>query len=374
MTIAAPDDPWWLWLGAGVIAVTVHALALGSLPAPAPELSGGTPGSGVLIVRGVALPSLRLTAAPAATAAAVALATPVAAVAANPALASAGGSPPVPATSSLAAVPIPSTLVASAEPSPVTPASPVPIAAAAIASSLAPAVAATTANAPLSSASVAPMTMPAPAQPAPSLVLAAPATAPSLGETAAARPKTIVAAAARSVGRPLARASECELSGAAADAFCTLVAGVPVGAEGRAELAVRPTDGIFFADEYLVVNVRLPLAVGGGHLYVLYLDHTGDLVHLRPNALAAATEVPAGARLRLGGDADQRIAGVRDWRFDPPYGQGLIVAWLTRHALPLFPRPEVEQAAPFLAALKAALPAAELVWVAHRPLESRPRA
>jgi hypothetical protein len=431
MTAADVDQPWQVWLGAGTLALAIHALALAVLPGRSPGAGGQglPPGQGVLVLKGMALPAVELRAAPPALQAPPApvlatapVATPARVVSAAPAaaptlpppapLAVAAARPTAavtasPATSlaatvpSAAAVPIPSSLVATTEaPAPAVPPSPVPGAAAVAATpatpslgstavtgaAAKPAIAATVEEtaSPSRVLAVAPTvaaTAPVPAATAP--VRVAPATAaisaaappgPAVGSPVTTlRPATVVAAATPSVGRPVAGARDCGLAGPAAETFCTLLAGVPVGAEGRSELGLRPADGVFFANDYLVVTVRLPVALGAGHLYVSYLDHTGEIVHLRPNALSPETEVPAGARLRIGADADQRAEGVRDWRFDPPFGQGLIIAWLTRRPLALFPRPEVEPAGPFLAEVKEALTTAELVWAAHRPLESRPR-
>lgn len=429
MTMADVDQPWQVWLGAGTLALAIHALALAVLPGRGPGAGGqGAPhGQGVLVLKGVTLPAIELRAAPpasqappatvmttapvaapaqlvaAASVAAPTLAPPAPMAAASlTATVPAGRAAPLAATvPSAAAVPIPSSLVAATEaPAPAVPPPLVPGPATVAATLATPSIASTTvtreapepsiaataketaspsrvvavaptvaATAPVAAASapvrVAPSTAAISTTATPGPAVASPVT--TLG------PATVVAAATPSVGRPLAGARDCGLAGPAAETFCALVAGVPVGAEGRTELALRPADGVFFANDYLVVNVRLPVALGAGHLYVSYLDHTGEIVHLRPNPLSPETEVPAGARLRIGADADQRAEGVRDWRFDPPFGQGLIVAWLTRRPLALFPRPEVEPAGPFLAEVKEALMTAELAWAAHRPLESRPR-
>jgi hypothetical protein len=79
-------------------------------------------------------------------------------------------------------------------------------------------------------------------------------------------------------------------------------------------------------------------------LMVDYFDASGQVLHLRPNALVPAEPVPPDTPLRVG-DGDLAIT------IAPPFGQEIAVAFATSSPLHDPGRPLVEPAGPYLADL-----------------------
>lgn len=81
-------------------------------------------------------------------------------------------------------------------------------------------------------------------------------------------------------------------------------------------------------------------------IYVDYFDALGQVIHLRPNALAPLEQVAANAAFSIGrgDDFDLRIA--------PPFGQDIAVAFASSDRLYEAERPLIEPALPYLAEMR----------------------
>lgn len=141
--------------------------------------------------------------------------------------------------------------------------------------------------------------------------------------------------------------------------FCAALDLVEAVAAGAVAAPPRPAlnraDGVYREGDYVAVTVEIPGDADGHHLHVAFLDHAGKVVHLLPNPMASDTRVAAGQRVRLGVEAYERLAGVRDYRVTPPFGPGMILAILSVRPLPGVGAAEVEPLAAFLASLDSAL-------------------
>lgn len=165
----------------------------------------------------------------------------------------------------------------------------------------------------------------------------------------------------RDLAAGLPAAGEPELAVEVLEApFCMaldLVEPIASTAGGSPVVALNSVNGIFHVGDYVVVTVEVPADVAWGHLHVVYLDLAGKVVHLLPNAFATATTVQGGQRVRLGVEANERRAGVRDYQVTPPFGRGVVLALLSPVPLPGVGAREVETVAELLASLRMALAA-----------------
>jgi len=123
-------------------------------------------------------------------------------------------------------------------------------------------------------------------------------------------------------------------------------------------VAVRTNhgDGVFRDGDYLVVYATAPPGPPV-HLYVDFVDPGGDVVHLRPNPAAPESMVDGGSQIQLGVEAAGIKPGARYYQLGEPYGRAVVMVLAS--AAPLFssPRPEVEPATTYLAALGQSLAA-----------------
>jgi hypothetical protein len=92
-----------------------------------------------------------------------------------------------------------------------------------------------------------------------------------------------------------------------------------------------------------------------GYLYVDYLDSGGSFVHMLPSPSQSMNAVAPGQRVVLGSTSTGAPTGAQQYEIAPPHGRGMIVAMVSRRPLLAGPRPEVESADDYLAALDAAL-------------------
>jgi tRNA A-37 threonylcarbamoyl transferase component Bud32 len=115
-------------------------------------------------------------------------------------------------------------------------------------------------------------------------------------------------------------------------------------------------DGVFRDGDYLVVYATAPPGPPV-HLYVDYVDPGGDVVHLHPNPAAPESMVDGGSQIQLGVEAADIQPGARYYQLGEPYGRAVVMVLAS--AAPLFsnPRPEVESATTYLAALGQSLAA-----------------
>lgn len=119
-------------------------------------------------------------------------------------------------------------------------------------------------------------------------------------------------------------------------------------------LSLNNPDRVYREGDSLVVEVTAA-PDRAAHVYLDYFDAAGNVVHLRPNPLAEATRLAAGATARHGVPAEERRPGVRHYEVVPPFGRNLLL--LLAADTPLFEsqRPELEPAADYLRALEALL-------------------
>lgn len=125
-------------------------------------------------------------------------------------------------------------------------------------------------------------------------------------------------------------------------------------ADGPGIMLNRP-DATFTAGDFVVATIAVPPDLERGHLNVMFVDHTGKVVHLLPNAFVHDTEVQGGQTVRLGVEANERRAGVRDYQVTPPYGRGMMLALWSPVPLDGLGLNEVERVEDLLPALASAL-------------------
>ncbi len=137
--------------------------------------------------------------------------------------------------------------------------------------------------------------------------------------------------------------------------FCealTLLNSHAGGARSGSEAPViRPLrHGIEFKNGEPIVLEASAAAAGGGYLYVDYLQRDGTVIHMLPTLVKPDNRAEANGRIVIGEGARQYLAG-------EPYGTDLVI--MVQSPEPLFakPRPEIEPARPYLAALRQALAA-----------------
>jgi hypothetical protein len=120
-------------------------------------------------------------------------------------------------------------------------------------------------------------------------------------------------------------------------------------------LALNRADANYAAGDFVVVTITVPADFAGGYLNVLFVDAAGKVVHLLPNPYLRDTQVHGGQTVRLGVEANERRAGVRDYQVTPPYGRGMLLAILSTVPLTGVGRMEVEQVDDLLPVLAAAV-------------------
>jgi hypothetical protein len=140
--------------------------------------------------------------------------------------------------------------------------------------------------------------------------------------------------------------------------LCRLLSGLLVRMEPIPDgdaVRLGKDGGVYREGEFVTVTVDVPPEVGRAHLNVVFLDESGEVLHLLPNLYARDTEVRGGQRVALGAEGRGRRPGLRDFRVAPPYGQGMILAFLSPRPLEPVGRREAETMGGFLASLQTAL-------------------
>ena len=117
-------------------------------------------------------------------------------------------------------------------------------------------------------------------------------------------------------------------------------------------LSLNNPDHVYREGDSLIVEVQAA-PNQEAHVYLDYFDAEGNVVHLRPNPLAVATRLAAGATARHGVPPEEQRPGVRYYQVVPPFGRNLLL--LMAADTPLFAnqRPELEPAGDYLRALEA---------------------
>jgi hypothetical protein len=126
----------------------------------------------------------------------------------------------------------------------------------------------------------------------------------------------------------------------AAEALTTLVAAETPAAEPVVDLN-RP-DGIYYDQEYLVIEAALPPGVGG-YVYMDVLTDAGNVYHLLPEPLRENNRLPPGGVIRVGVEADERQEGVRHWQVSGPFGEGYLLVLVSENPIYEGLRPEVAE-------------------------------
>jgi serine/threonine protein kinase len=124
------------------------------------------------------------------------------------------------------------------------------------------------------------------------------------------------------------------------------------------QLEINKPNGRYSEGEFLVVN-----AIAGqsfdGYLYIDYLDHEGTVVHMLPTPDRENNAVRAGQKIVVGAEEHQTPVASH-YKIGPPHGSNLLVAIASEQALFDAPRPQMESARDYFAALGAALQSATL--------------
>lgn len=97
-------------------------------------------------------------------------------------------------------------------------------------------------------------------------------------------------------------------------------------------VALNRPDGIYFDQDYLVIEARMPPDLGG-YLYVDVLTDQGSAYHLLPEPLRQGNALPAAEMIRIGVEASERAPNVRHWQASAPFGPGYIVVLATEEPL-----------------------------------------
>jgi Domain of unknown function (DUF4384) len=90
------------------------------------------------------------------------------------------------------------------------------------------------------------------------------------------------------------------------------------------DVTMNRPDGIYREGDFVVLDVTAP-PDGPEYLYVDLLTDAGAAIHLLPEPLTPDNRVAAGQTIRLGVEAGERRAGVRDWQVVPPLGPGYLL-------------------------------------------------
>lgn len=159
--------------------------------------------------------------------------------------------------------------------------------------------------------------------------------------------------------------------------FCSALLALPIAVEGRDAMALNNDDGLYVDGELLALSIG-PVPVTG-HLYVVFVDHDGSVQYLVPSEFETQTEIAADGTRALG--AEQDILDVLEalgisignWRASPPFGRGLVLAFVTEN--PLAPAPEDAQvtSARYFAELAETLADNPARWARYRWIDTRPR-
>lgn len=120
---------------------------------------------------------------------------------------------------------------------------------------------------------------------------------------------------------------------------------------GISELSVtlRDADGAersHYRDEEFL-NLEVAAGNQGGLLAVDFFMADGNVLHLVPEPTQPLVMLPAGERRQFG---ETRQGGQR-WQIGPPFGNDLLVLWLTEQPLFETQRPQVERTADYVKAL-----------------------
>lgn len=154
--------------------------------------------------------------------------------------------------------------------------------------------------------------------------------------------------------------------------FAALRASATLPAGQRLQLALNNPAAVYRDGDTL--KVTLKAGERGGHLTVDYFDLDGNAIHMVPMPLLRDGSLRPGQTVTIGADPATARSDQRFYTISPPYGPGMIVAFLTDQ--PLFPanRPEVEPAAAYVGALRNAVakapgarPLAESAFFETRP-------
>lgn len=159
--------------------------------------------------------------------------------------------------------------------------------------------------------------------------------------------------------------------------FCPALLTLPIAVEGGEQMALNNEDGLYLDGELLALSIG-PVPVGG-HLYVVFVDHDGSVQYLVPSEFEKGTEIAIGATRELG--AEQDILDVLEalgisignWRASPPYGRGLIMAFVTDSELDPAPSDIETGSTDYFVALGDSLAGNPALWARFRWIDTRPR-
>ena len=129
----------------------------------------------------------------------------------------------------------------------------------------------------------------------------------------------------------------------------------PLSAEAGPRLSVDRPDFVFHDGESIVFKVSA--GQSDGFLYVDLIDHDGNVIHMMPTPKNPENAVEAGAAVTIGAVRGEQKPGEPVYVVGPPFGRNLLM--VTQSEKPLFekPRKQVDVAADYFDALRAAIDA-----------------
>jgi hypothetical protein len=139
--------------------------------------------------------------------------------------------------------------------------------------------------------------------------------------------------------------------------FCEVAAVLrtqTAGGPGAPLIELSHRDALYRGGDPLIVAATVR-ATGTSYLYVDYVDAGGKVVHLLPTVARPHNRVAANTRVVLGTTPAKAGRGQRVYVVSPPFGTGTLIALSSPRPLFDRPRPEQEEARPYLAALTGAL-------------------
>jgi hypothetical protein len=163
--------------------------------------------------------------------------------------------------------------------------------------------------------------------------------------------------------------------------FCEAIvtasqSGSPLSSEAAPRLGVDRPEFVFRDGESIVFSVAA--AESEGYLYVDLIDQDGNVIHMMPTPRRPENAVSAGQALTIGAVKGRQKPGEPVYEVGPPFGRNLLM--VTQSERPLFkaPRKQVDVAADYFDALRAAIDASlkeggSKPLIAYQFMETAPR-
>jgi hypothetical protein len=140
--------------------------------------------------------------------------------------------------------------------------------------------------------------------------------------------------------------------------FCEVINAVqttigPAPAQGAPAIDGDHPDMVWKDGDRLVLDVAMT-SLFDGYLYVDFIDDDGTVAHMLPNPRHADNKLKAGQSVKLGAAAGDKNSKEQAYEISAPFGKRMIIASASRKPLFNQARDQVETAATYFAALRAA--------------------